>query len=211
MLKDYWPTLHSDPFARERLRRSCELLNCAFHHSVLDVGCHKKEAREFLPSGVDYTGIDSLLGHDFDGGLHLLYKFNRILCLEVLEHLKYPHRTLESIVSLLKEDGILVISLPNEASLFHRVRAFLGIVDQECFSEHGKHLHLPSLRQAYSFVSGYLKILKVEYYVSDGCGTRSKLARAILRLFPIQMLRFLATFCPSLFARGFIFVCIKKP
>lgn len=210
MAEDYWPSLHSDPFARDRLKRSCELLNCAYHHSVLDVGCHKEETREFLPKGTDYTGIDALKGDEFDGGVNLLYKFNRILCLEVLEHLKYPQKTLASIVSLLRDDGICVISLPNEASLFHRLRALFGVVDGECFSENGKHLQLPSLRQAYTFVSAHLKVLRVEYYVSDGCGTRQSFVRYVLRCIPKRIIQFLANMFPSLFSRGFIFVCSKK-
>ena len=210
MAKDFWPDLHCDPFARERLKRSCELLNCSHHHSVLDVGCHKKEALEFLPKGIDYTGIDSMNGFEFDGGVDLLFKFDRILCLEVLEHLKYPQKTLQSIVELLKPGGIIVISLPNEATLFHRVRSFFGCIDAEAFSESGKHLHLPSLKQAYSFVSEYLTVRRVEYYISSGLGCRQGFARIILQLFPKQILRTLAKSFPSLFSRGFIFVCSPK-
>lgn len=211
MDKDFWPSLHSDPFARERLKHSCELLNCSFHHSVLDVGCHKKEALEFLPKGVDYTGLDILYGNEIDGDIKLFYQFNRILCLEVLEHLKYPQSTLASIVHLLRDDGICVISLPNETSLFHRVRSLFGTVDAECFSENGKHLHLPSLKQSYSFVSKYLKIQKVEYYASSGLGTRTPFLNNILSLLPKRILQGLARMCPSLFSRGFIFVCSPKP
>jgi SAM-dependent methyltransferase len=210
MVEDYWPTLHSDPFARERLKRSCELLNCAYHHSVLDVGCHKEEAREFLPKGVDYTGIDALKGDEFDGGVNLLYKFNRILCLEVLEHLKYPQKTLASIAGLLKDDGICVISLPNEASLFHRVRCLFGLVDAECFSENGKHLHLPSLKQARSLVERYFRVVRLEYYISDGCCSRSNFARKLLKVVPKLLLKLLSQLVPSLFSRGFIFVCVKR-
>ena len=208
--EDFWPQLHADPFARERLRRSCELLNCAYHHTVLDVGCHKSEALEFLPNGVDYTGIDHLLGDEFDGGVHLRYRFDRILCLEVLEHLKYPRKTLQSLVEQLRDDGIIVISLPNESSLFHRIRSLFGVVDAECFSESGKHLHLPSLKQAYSFVSEYLKVQKVEYYVSSGCGTRVPFLHKLLQIIPKQMLQWLANKVPSIFSRGFIFVCVKR-
>lgn len=210
-MKDHWPDLHDDKFARERLRRSCELLSVAHHHSVLDIGCHKKEALKFLPKTIDYTGLDILFGDEFDGGFNLLYKFNRILCLEVLEHLKFPRKTLVSMIELLKDDGVIVISLPNESSLFHRIRSLTGTVDQECFSENGKHLHLPSLRQAYEFLSEYLKILKVEYYISDGCGTKQSWLRTLLKRIPKPLMQSLANMFPSLFSRGFIFVCVKIP
>jgi len=211
MDKDHWPSLHADPFARERLRKSCELLRCAGHHSVLDVGCHRKEALEFLPKHITYTGLDSLLGDDFDGGTNLVHRFDRILCLEVLEHLKFPDKTLKHLSARLTDHGVFVLSLPNEASIFHRLRSILGTVDQECFSEDGKHLHLPSLKQARAFVSRYLKIESEEYYISDGCGSRQSFLRPILKLIPLSIIRCLASFCPSLFARGFIFQCVKSP
>lgn len=38
--------------------------------------------------------------------------FDKVLCLELLEHLKYPSKTLDEIDSVLKERGILIISVP---------------------------------------------------------------------------------------------------
>lgn len=209
-MADFWPHLHDDPFSLERLKRSCEMLQCAHHHSVLDVGCHHKEALKFLPPHVEYTGLDILQGDDFDGGFQLNHKFDRILCLEVLEHLKFPRRTLLSIAQHLTDPGIAVISLPNESSIFHRIRSLFGTVDQECFSEDGKHLHLPSFRQASSFVSEYLEIQTVEFYVSSGCGTRQNWIRPILKRTPKSLLKCLADISPSLFSRGFIFQLKKK-
>lgn len=207
MDEDFWPHLHDDKYALERLKKSVELANVKDGMSALDVGCHQEEARQFLSKDCIYVGLDHIKGDSFDGGFNIYQTFDRILCLEVLEHLQWPKKTLASIDFHLKEDGIAVISLPNEATLFHRFRALLGIVDQEAFSECGKHLHLPSLKQSIEFVSEQFKIISVSAYESDGCGTRQKWIVPLLKILP---LKFLASFCPSLFARGFIFVCKKK-
>lgn len=209
MDKDFWPTLYEDPFAVERIKKCVELADIKPSMNVLDVGCNKMEASKYIPTSCHYIGIDSINGFEIDGGFNLLQKFDRILCLEVLEHLKYPRKTLESIVSHLNDEGIAIISLPNEVSLFHRLRSLFGIVDQECFSESGKHLHLPSLKQAQAFLSAYLRIQKVAFYTSDGCGSRQSVVRSAIRLFPKRLLQLLADVCPSLFSRGFIFVCNK--
>ena len=213
MSTDFWPTLHSDPYALARLRKSCELLDAKPGMSVLDVGCHQGEARQFLKD-VEYQGLDALTGHDIDGELDPGYglgQWDRILCLEVLEHLNYPRKTLASIAFHLKKDGVAVISLPNEATLFHRLRSLLGVVDAECFSESGKHLHLPSLKQCVSFLESNLQIVSKHYYIAPtAAGSRQAWLGAILRIIPDSIHQLLADFFPSMFARGFIFVCKKK-
>jgi len=210
---DHWPHLHDDPYALARLKKSIQLADCWPGMSLLDVGCHQMEARQFL-NNVVYYGIDTLTGYEIDGGFNLNRKFERIICLEVLEHLKNPYATLESICNHLEEGGILVVSLPNEASLFHRIRCLLGTVDAECFSNQGKHLHLPSLRQCRDFLkslSDRLEVVSEEYYVSpSAAGSRQAWVGKILSLIPISIHQFLADRFPSLFARGFIFVCRKN-
>jgi 2-polyprenyl-3-methyl-5-hydroxy-6-metoxy-1,4-benzoquinol methylase len=44
-------------------------------------------------------------------------KFDFILCTEVLEHAKKPRKVIENIESILKPNGILIISLPNIISI----------------------------------------------------------------------------------------------
>lgn len=209
MTTDHWPTLHQDPYALARLKKSIKLCNILPHHSVLDIGCHQEEVRQFIPKSCDYVGLDHIKGDDFDGGFSLHRKFDRILCLEVLEHLQWPRKTLSSITEHLSDDGIAVISLPNEATLFHRIRSFFGTVDAECFSETGKHLHLPSLRQCKNLISEHFEITKLALYISRGQGSRSKIAICITKLLPEKCIKLLSVCFPSLFARGFIFVCKK--
>lgn len=205
---DHWENLYDDPYAVKRIEKSVKLAKVESGMRVLDVGCNKCEILKYLPTPIAYKGIDGIFGDKIDGGFDLGRKYDRIFCLEVLEHLVNPKGTLEAIKRHLSKDGIAVISLPNEATLFHRLRALFGVVDGECFSNHGKHLHLPSKLQARRFVSGSLDILAEDHYISL-CGTsvRPRWVGRLLNLLPHQLVRLLSNVSPSLFSRGFIFVC----
>jgi len=52
--------------------------------------------------------------------------FDAVVLAETLEHLYYPERVLERIKGLLKEDGILIGSVPNGFSLKNRIRLLFG-------------------------------------------------------------------------------------
>lgn len=211
MVKDYWPKLYSDKYAVLRLEKSVSLADIRPGMSVLDVGAHKGELASFMPDEVLYLGIDHLNGYDIDGQIDVMGKWDRILCLETLEHLKYPKKTLKEISDHLRDDGIAVISLPNEATLFHRIRSLLGTVDGECFGEDGKHLHLPSLHQSMEFLSVEFHISQVIPYFSLNLNnSRQSWLEPIAKLIPNRLFELLGGLLPSLFARGFIFVCKKK-
>lgn len=211
MVKDYWPTLYSDPYAVKRIQKSIQVANLKEGMSVLDVGCHRGELEKFIPLKIFYYGIDKILGSEIDGGFQAPQKYDRIFCLEVLEHLVNPEGTIESIKAHLKDDGLAVISLPNEATIFHRFRGLLGVMDGECFSSCGKHLHLPSLKQSRKFISVHFDIVSEHYYISpEARGSRQAWIGSFLKLIPSQFLQTLANMMPSLFARGFIFKLKKK-
>ena len=204
--------LYEDKYALMRVAKSVELGCVEPFMSVLDVGCNSQEVRKLLPANCEYFGVDKDLYEgetyliDFDGYFSVEREFDRVFCLETLEHLKWPRKTLKSIKKHLKPSSMLVVSLPNEATLFHRLRSLCGVVDQECFSEKGKHLHLPSLEQARRFLTeeGF-QILEEQFYISKGAGSRQGWIGGILELVPDRILQLLADSLPSLFARGFIF------
>lgn len=217
-MDDPFSGLYSDPYAVQRVQRSVEVLNARAGDTVLDVGCYKQFSCRFLPEGVVYKGVDIDRFHpdtivmNIDGGFDH-EPVDRILCLETLEHLKWPRKTLASISRALKPSGIAVISLPNEATIFHRIRSFLGTPDAEAFSENGKHLHLPNKKQAIKFILREFKIMSIEPYISLSAESsrQATILRQLIQLLPESIWHFLADKFPSLFARGFIFVCQKNP
>jgi len=122
--------------------------------------------------------------------------------------------SLEAIKDSLASGGRVVVSLPNEATLFHRIRCLLGTVDAECFASQGKHLHLPNLRQCRTLLSSCgFQIVEEEYYISLSFqSSRQKWLKSLCFLLPESILQLLANAFPSLFARGFIFACrVKSP
>ena len=209
---------HRDLYARDRVMKSARLLLPFLKDgdAVLDVGCFTQEARKYFSRSIQYIGLDSVQYHSQTRVVDLNHGFAPVpaahaLCLETLEHLIDPGDALESIGKSLAPHGVLVVSVPNEATIFHRLRCLCGVVDAQAFSGEGKHLHLPNLKQSRSFVSTHFQILKEKYYIApSGVGSQQGWVGRILSLFPDSLHQFLADVWPSLFARGFIFLLKKK-
>lgn len=207
-----------DKYARDRVMKSARLLlpHIKDTDTILDVGCFTWEARKYFPRSVSYIGIDQAAYHkktrvvDLDHGFEPIPAMHA-LCLETLEHLVQPEKTLESIYNSLPDHGVLVVSVPNEATLFHRLRCLFGTIDAGCFGSEGKHLHLPSLNQARKFVSKKFSIVSEQYYISpSACNSGQEWVGRILTLIPDGVHYWLANSLPSLFARGFIFLLKKR-
>ena len=214
-----WSNMYrKDLYARDRVMKSARLLlpYTKDTDTILDVGCFTWEARKYFPRSQTYIGIDQKKYHKDTRVVDLNHGFEPIscqhaLCLETLEHLIDPEDTLQSLYDSLPESGYLVVSLPNEATLFHRIRGLFGRMDGECFSGQGKHLHLPSLSQCRIFLSRKFLIEKEIYYISPtACGSRESWVGKILGLIPDCIHQFLADKLPSLFSRGFIFLLKKR-
>ena len=211
-----------DRYARDRVMKSARMLlpflstDDKKPDTILDVGCFTHEARKYFPKASRYIGIDGKAFHKETKVIDLNHGFepipcNLALCLETLEHLVDPEDCVVSIKSSLPENGHLVVSLPNEATIFHRLRCLLGRVDAECFSGEGKHLHLPSLEQSRQFLARHFEIEREQYYISpSGVGSREAWVGGILGLIPDSIHYTLANWKPALFARGFIFL-LRKP
>ena len=214
-----WKNMYQkDRYARDRVMKAARLLLPYLKEgdTVLDVGCFTMEAKKYFPRDVKYIGLDQKAYHPQTRVVDLNHGFEPIeaahaLCLETLEHLIDPEDTLHSLLQSIREDGRIVVSLPNEATLFHRIRALLGTIDSGCFSANGKHLHLPSLKQTRQWLLTLAAIEKEIYYVSPtACGSKQEWVGKILSLLPDSIHQFLADRFPSLFARGFIFLLTKR-
>lgn len=208
-----------DRYARDRVMKSARLLLPYLKDDdlVLDVGCFTQEARKYYPPWVKYLGIDEKAYHPETRVVKLHHGFEPIpcshaLCLETLEHLLDPTDTLRSIYDSLHDSGYLVVSLPNETTLFHRIRCLLGTADPQCFSGEGKHLHLPSLSQTRRLLTNCNFCIQKElYYISPtACGSNQEWVGRILACIPDSIHQFLADKLPSFFARGFIFLLKKR-
>ena len=138
-------------------------------------------------------------------------KFDLIICTEVLEHLLDPHRQMRYFQKLLKKRGRVIISLPNENTIFHRIYALLGLgIDQYPFALY-KHLHFPTIKQSQNFVQSYFQLVDKKYYMNfGGTGSRFGFFGQLFKLVPNSTWRFLVDRFPSLLARGTVFYLKKK-
>ncbi len=199
-------------------------------NDVLDVGCGNGYfAAELTKQGNRVTGIDRLsqperqdafqqyIQGDLDADLTPFTRqlragsFDRILFLDVLEHLREPGRMLREFRPLLKSGGAVVVSLPNVANLAIRLQLLFGRFE---YAERGildrTHLRFFTRSMARLFLrnSGY-RIIKEESTVIPidlalGLVSGGKLHRMLNRC-----LIWITRILPRLFAYQFVF--LAKP
>lgn len=113
-------------------------------NTVLDIGCGKGFlAAEMTRNGNRVTGIDTLasgevlpsleryLQTNLEKGIGNPGRFDRVLLLDVLEHMKDSGRLLEECKADLKSNGLLIVSLPNVANITVRLKLLFGRFDYE--------------------------------------------------------------------------------
>ena len=105
----------------------------------------------------------------------------------------------------------MILSLPNEATLFHRLRALTGILDPMAFQP-GKHLHLPNVTQTVRWLEAQgLVIEAMRPYIdlSAAKSTHPWVGR-VMQMIPEGMWMGLARWSPNLFARGMVYRCTVR-
>lgn len=228
------PQLHygymydEDKYARLRLQKCASLLSDWIipGSRILEIGCYTAEMLNFLPKQTAYFGVDfdeaaleiargrgAIVKHvNFDSAqIEFDQPFDIVIATEVLEHLKNPEAMISQIKRLLKPGGVVLISLPNENTLYHRLLSLLGFGIDMCAFQLYKHLHLPTIKQSKAFVGRHFRIVKESFYTNPSCkGSRFEWLGRVLTLFPDASWEGLARLAPSLFARGVIFVGVKE-
>jgi SAM-dependent methyltransferase len=164
--------MSKDRFTMRRYKIAKEMLDAKTDNRVLDIGCY---------DGYFISTIDAdTYGFDTDGealkvasdrgiktldSLKIPFKFDKIVCMEVLEHLQDPLEMVKEIKRLLTPGGRVLISLPNECTLWHRIKMLLGWgVDSTGFVP-WYHLHFPTLKQNDRFISKNFEIIQKRYWV----------------------------------------------
>ena len=153
---------------------------------VLDFGCGSGVLlRELLSLGVKVTGVDTSkamidaarnqfsdqahrvclewLTNDSEQRRYMGRRYDIVLCVSVLEFVSDFQSTLSHLCSLLQENGVLIISVPNRKSLlrrleleihrhptfFGRFSSFRHLTAPDCYlGIQNRQLTLPELRQA---------------------------------------------------------------
>lgn len=174
------------------------------------------EILDFDTSSIDIVkqagAITTVVNFDLENleDVSRLDGYDIVICTEVLEHLVNPPKHIASLNELVKSDGICIISLPNENSIFHRLMSVIGAGVDQCAFELYKHLHLPTINQSKKFVGTHLDVQKITYYINPSL-TNSRMAflGKIITLLPDGFWWLLTRMMPALFARGIVFECRK--
>ena len=186
------------------LRDSFEEFKKIVHYEILDFDTSSIEIVK--QAGAITTTVNFDLENLEDAAS--LDQYDIVICTEVLEHLVNPPKHISSINKLVKNDGVCIISLPNENSIFHRLMSLIGAGVDQCAFELYKHLHLPTIKQSKKFVGTYLKVQTITYYINPSLkGSRMAALGKILTLFPDRFWWMITRLMPSLFARGIVFKC----
>ena len=151
----YWQTRDlekADLRSRQRSQIALEMLGQKSGR-LLDVGCgrgwnaaffkeqgFRAEAIDISPQAVELTASRGVPASVFDLEQDELDgKYDVILCLETLQFLVDPHRSLRKLEFALEDNGELILSLPNEFHLLCRIKIFLG---RPNFGASAPHLRL---------------------------------------------------------------------
>jgi ubiquinone/menaquinone biosynthesis C-methylase UbiE len=137
---------HPSPLVRfiERRRVSTiiDLLGARSSHRVLEVGCGAGNILEQMPRGADLHGIDisdyilekarrrlgdraKIVKADAEALPYENSSIDRVYCSEVLEHVLSPGKVLAEMRRVVRPDGVVVVSVPNEG-LIDRLKGILS-------------------------------------------------------------------------------------
>ncbi len=180
-------------------------------YKLLDIGAGGKFLKEFLPKNILYYSLDYQGEHDYifdlDKGKMPIKNesFDIVVCLETLEHLIHPEKTMKEILRLGKKDAFFFLSMPNEYNFILRFYYLIGkkTTCQKPFKTIIEHLHIhtPRVKDIIQFFSEYLKIEKIDYcWESRTSDHGSKTAKKIARVID-KFTNLLAKVYPSLFSR----------
>ena len=178
--------------------------------SVLDVGCNTGELADLL-SNTDYLGIDinkeeinklkikGIKAKALDlntKSLNFKKKFDYIIALDICEHILAPVNLIQKFKKILKPEGTLIISLPNDYHFLNKIKfLFNKNLTQEPFSALG-HLHIFPIKAGKKFLEEQGLIILKQIYLYP---TKPK-------IFPNFIKKFLSDFFPNNFSRAVIYI-----
>ncbi len=169
-----------------RLKKIIILSDLKTDDKILDLGCGEGFFLYLLPKNIQAKGVDIsrvalerakelLKDHpNTSVGFGNAYKtdfedksFDKIACSEVLEHVPEPEKVIKEIHRLLKDDGIAVISVPDEKRIkcimriikLTRLDKFLHAARKQ--EDYDWHLHEADKKFINKITKDYFKIKKI--------------------------------------------------
>lgn len=138
----YWrcaDALHLHQRAKQRARAALSLLPISAG-TAFDAGCGRGEMLELLSSlgfkarGVDISSVAAAIARRRGLNVWVLDlekdplegACDAVFCLELLEHLRQPAAVLGKLAAAVRPGGALIVSLPNEKNIYHRLKNLLA-------------------------------------------------------------------------------------
>lgn len=185
-------------------------------YTLLDIGAGVRDIKKFLPKNINYMSLDYIsnikhditldlnVGSDGNGRIPVTSNsFDIVLCLETLEHLNSPQKTMNEILRISKDDALIFLSMPNEYNFWLRLQYLFGVKDhmKEPFQvvNRSLHIHLPRVKDIKRFFSNYVDV-QTTYY-----GWNSYRAPKVFN----KILTKLSQIWPSMFARMVVVKGVK--
>lgn len=178
MIKKYGPSTLNYPNAivryieEKRVKVLLKLLAPQMNDVILEIGCGYGEILRNIHGGklygVDLSDTAVSKSRDVMKKRAVILKanaeslpfpdqsFTKVYCSEVLEHLLHPAKALEEATRVLKKDGVLVVTIPNE-SLIDRIKASLVKFGLFGVFLKGRSLKMTDEWHLHSFNMSYLK------------------------------------------------------
>lgn len=137
---------------RTRLKQAASFINP--NSGVLDLGCFVGDLLEYLPPSVRYVGLDisepainqarsNYPQHVFhvadltEVGLADIGKFDAVVMLAFLEHIKDPGALLRSYAEVLNPQGLIIVTTPVPyGRRFHDIGSQMGLFSKLAAEEH---------------------------------------------------------------------------
>lgn len=143
--------------AKEMNKNDCEVIGIELDENSANVA--QMYCKELIRGDVESIELEDQFNDYFD----------IIIFADVLEHLKEPSNVLKRFIKYLKDDGFIIISLPNIANWKIRLKLLFGNFDYE---DHGildkNHLRFFTKKNTIKLISDAgLKIYKFDVNIGD--------------------------------------------
>ena len=141
---------------------------------IIDVGAGNKPFLKVLPKDMEYLSIDidpkrkPTILCDIEKKLPLKDKeYDFVICSEVLEHTLYPKEVVKELKRIVKDNGFIIISMPNEYNFYLRLKFLLGVQNNTEIPFREKlwknHIHKARVKDLIYFYKENLDIQEIAY------------------------------------------------
>jgi len=174
---------------------------------IIEFGADNKILPCLIPE-VEYISSDKKGNYDLEINLNSLKElrkidtnsFDGLFCLETLEHIAQPDKVVREFKRIVKPNGIIIISMPNEYNIWMRINYLIGRKPHNagfCLLEKGTHVHLPRIKDIEEFLSKHFNLLELKFLWT----TKSSRKGNWYKYLNYFIDKLLTKFYPNLFAR----------